>query len=220
MEWKDKFNSFNSDKIFLHGERMQAIADWLKGDRELPPPVEVSFDPIHACNLMCQHCNSHRYLIEGTHRMTDEHILGLVDFFGNWGVKAICFGGGGEPTLHTKLREALILSYRLGMENSLVTNGTILTPELIRAIVLYCRYVGISVDSATPETYKIGRKVNLFDQTIKNIKKLVSANEGYCDIAYKFLIFGYNQHEIFKACQLAKELGVKDFHARDRKSVV
>jgi len=35
-----------------------------------------------------------------------------------------------------------------------------------------------------------------------------------CDISYKFLIFNYNQHEIYDACKLAKKLGVRDFHAR------
>ena len=64
MEWRDKFNSFNSDKVLLHSDRLQAIADWLKGRRMLPAPLEVSFDPIHSCNLMCQHCNAHRYLSE------------------------------------------------------------------------------------------------------------------------------------------------------------
>jgi hypothetical protein len=90
----------------------------------------------------------------------------------------------------------------------------LLTPELNETIVTTCRYVGISVDSATSETYSIGRKLNLFHQTIENVRKLVKVNKGYCDIAYKFLIFSYNQYEIFKACQLAKSLGVRDFHAR------
>jgi len=216
-EWKDKFNSFNSDKIYLHGGHLQTIANWLEGKGTLPAPIEISFDPIHACNLMCQHCNAHRYLVGNNYRMTNQHLMELVEFFAKWGVKAICFGGGGESTLHTKIGEAIELSYKLGMENSLVTNGTVLTPDMIKTIVRCCRYVGISVDSASSEVYKIGRKVELFNETINNIDSLVKTNKQlgtHCDIAYKFLIFGYNQHEIFKACKLAKSLGVKDFHVR------
>jgi len=216
MEWKDKFNSFNSDKVYLHSERLQVIADWLSNKTEiLPPPLEVSFDPIHSCNLMCQHCNAHRYLSEGVRRMTDEHIIDLIDYLGKWGVKAACFGGGGESTLHTKLQEAIELAYSYGMDNSLVTNGTVLNDELIDTLVRCCRYVGVSIDSATRDTFCIGRRVDLFDKVIENTRKLAEAAKGTkCDVAYKFLIFGYNQHEIFKACQLAKELGVRDFHAR------
>ena len=215
MEWKDKFNSFNSDKLLLHSDRLQAIADWLKGGTECPVPLEVSFDPIHNCNLFCQHCNSHRYLTEVNHRMSDLHILELIDYLGEWGVKAACFGGGGEPTLHSKLKDAIELAHSYGMDNSLVTNGTLLTPELIDTIVRCCRYVGVSIDSATSETYRKGRKVDLFDVAINNVKLLSSvAKDTTCDVAFKFLIFNYNQHEIFEACRLAKSLGVKDFHAR------
>ena len=215
MEWKDRFNSFNSDKLYLHGDRLQAIADWVDGKiKVLPAPLEVSFDPIHTCNLMCQHCNAHRYL-SSNYRMTNKHIIELIKFLGDWGVKAACFGGGGEPTLHTKLKDTIELAYKCGMDNSLVTNGTLLTDEMIDTIVHCCRYVGVSIDSATAETFKIGRKKDLFNKAIKNVKKLAKAAIGTrCDVAFKFLIFSYNQGEIFEACELAKSLGVKDFHVR------
>lgn len=217
-EWKDRFNSFNSDKIYLHSDKLQGITDWVNGKLEKPPaPLEVSFDPIHACNLMCQHCNAHKYLVNGKHRMSDEHILNLIRYLAKWGVKSACFGGGGEPTLHTKLQETVELAHSLGMESSLATNGTIMSDELIDSMITHCRYIGVSVDSASPDTYKIGRKVNLFNEAVKNIGKLVDTNSRLkkrCDIAYKFLIFDYNQHEIFDACKLAKSLGVQDFHVR------
>jgi MoaA/NifB/PqqE/SkfB family radical SAM enzyme len=212
MEWKDRFNSFNSDKIYLHSDKLQYISDWVNGKSRLPAPIEASFDPIHSCNLMCQHCNAHKYLDTG-YRMSDEHILDLIRYLSDWGVKSICFGGGGEPTLHTKLQETIELTYSLGMESSLATNGTFMTQKLIDSIVKHCRYIGVSVDSACADTYKIGRKVNLFDVAIKNIERMV-AKKTHCDIAYKFLIFDYNQHEIYEACKLAKKLGVQDFHVR------
>jgi len=217
-EWLDRFNSFNSDKGFLFGEYYQAIADWLDGKREKPmPPIEVSFDPIQACNLRCEHCNAHRYLENHGYRMTDEHILGLVAYLAKWGVRTACFGGGGEPTLHSKLGEAIKLSKKLGMENSLVTNGTLLTPELCEDIALYSRYVGISIDSASPETYERGKGKDMFNTVVRNVERLVASIDKHntdCSLAYKFLVYGYNQHEIFEACKLAKHLGARDFHVR------
>ena len=217
-EWADRFNSFNSDKGFLFAEYYQAIADWVDGKRDKPmQPIEVSFDPVQACNLHCDHCNAHRYLEDVTYRMTDKHIIELVEFFADWGVKTMCLGGGGEPTLHTKLPEVIRLSKTLGMENSLVTNGTLLTPELIESVALYSRYAGVSVDSATPETYERGKGKNLLPQVLKNIASLVESikkHKSNCSLSFKFLVAGYNQHEIFKACQIAKDLGVRDFHVR------
>jgi MoaA/NifB/PqqE/SkfB family radical SAM enzyme len=207
-EWSKEYNSFNSWKGLLY-------SDWYKGikNRHFLPPLEASLDPIHSCNLECEHCNAYSYLSDGAgKRMTDEHIINLVRFLGRWGVKAICFGGGGEPTLHTKLPEAIQETYIAGMEASVATNGTLFNDVLLEALKL-CRWVGVSIDSATPETYRIGRKADMFHQAIQNLEKL-ARNPGKCDVAYKFLVMPYNQHEIYQACKLAKEIGVKDFHAR------
>lgn len=229
-EWKNELNSFNSMKGLLYAEWYKRIKEWKKNPDYYPlPPVEASLDPIHSCNLLCDHCNAHRYLTDSKYnfRMTDEHIMNLVEYLGQWGVKAICFGGGGEPTMHSKLPEAMDLCSKMGMESSIATNGTLFNERIIESIATNCRWAGISVDAATAETYKIGRKVDLFDRAIDNIRRLVNKRSWLrlissgpedmftkCDIGFKFLIFNYNQHEIFEACKLAKSLGVQDFHAR------
>jgi len=209
-EW-DKFNSFNSWKGLLY-------ADWYKGIAEgkIFPPIEASIDPIHACNLDCKHCNAVRYRRENPQKMTDEHLFNLIDFLSEWGVKANCFGGGGEPTMHPGLSSALLYSKAKGMESSLSTNGTIMSDKLADAIIETCRWIGISVDAASGGTYEELKGTNLFGKVLDNIKKLVKLNEKdkSCDINYKFLISPINQHEIYEACSIARDLGVRDFQAR------
>jgi MoaA/NifB/PqqE/SkfB family radical SAM enzyme len=216
QEWskKNEFNSFNSWKGLLYADWYKAV---IKG--EFLPPVEASLDPIHQCNLLCEHCNAQRYLFDPglkERRMPDDHLMNLIQFLGKWGVKAVCFGGGGEPTLHTKLAEAIKLTTSLGMEASVATNGTLIDDHLLNFLKL-CRWVGISLDAATPETYLIGRHKDLFATAIKNMTLLVNEIKKAavaCEVAYKFLICDYNQQEIYKACKLAKEIGIRDFHAR------
>ena len=207
-EWGDKFNSFNSWKGLLY-------SDWYKGiaKGEFLPPIEASLDPIHACNLRCQHCNAHRYLGDDAGKMTTEHLMDLVKFLADWGVKAVCFGGGGEPTLHPDLAKAIILARAKGMECSIATNGTNITPELLDAASL-CRWIGVSVDAADPGTYERLKGVDAFSTAITNLGLLVSQAGDKCDISYKFLISSINQHQILDACRLARDIGVKDFHAR------
>ena len=215
-EWskKNEFNSFNSWKGLLYADWYRAVVSG-----EFRPPVEASLDPIHQCNLLCEHCNAHGYLTDRklkNRRMTDDHLISLVQFLGEWGVKAICFGGGGEPTLHSKLAGAIQLATSMGMEASVATNGTLFNEQLMDALIL-CRWVGISIDAATPRTYQTGRNENLFDTAVHNMDALikkVKKTKSKCDVAYKFLIFDYNQHEIYDACKLAKKIGVRDFHAR------
>lgn len=58
---------------------------------------------------------------------------------------------------------------------------------------------------------------NLFDRVIDNLRLLVRKKKetgSKIDISYKFLIRPDNWQDLFKACKLAKEVGVKDFHAR------
>ncbi len=207
QEWaeKDKFNSFNSWKGLLYGDWYKAIA---KG--KFIPPVEASFDTIHRCNLKCQHCNARRDMTG--QRMPDEHLLKLVRFLGNWGVKSICFGGGGEPMLHTGLAAAIRETRRSGMLASIISNGTRLQGDILDALQC-CQWVGISVDAGTRETYQKLKGKDLFKDVIDNMVRAVK-NSGDCEIAYKFLISSMNQGEIFVACKLARDIGVRDFHAR------
>ena len=219
-EWKTPYNSFNSMKGLLYSSWYQSVKDWKDGRIEMSlPPVEASLDPIQACNLMCEHCNAHTYLEENkdNRRMDDKHMDNLIDFLGRWGVKAICFGGGGEPTMHTHLTDSLYRTKARGMEASIATNGTLFTDKLIDAMARTCRWVGISVDAYKASTYKKGRNKDLIGTAFHNIKRLVKRVkelETNCDVAYKFLIMPYNQTEILGACLVAKDLGVKDFHAR------
>lgn len=223
QEWSDKnkYNSFNSEmKGLTYFEYYEAINNWKLGKIKAPKsPVEVSLDPIHMCNAKCSWCNASRYLKTGLEgrRMTDEHVMNLVKFLADWGVRGICWGGGGEPTMHTKLKDALELAYSLGIENSIATNGTLFTDELIETAVKTCKWVGLSIDAGTRETYLKARGIDLFNKGLSNLKKLSDkAKElnSSIDIAFKFLIFKENQHEIFTACKIAKELGVKTFHCR------
>lgn len=217
-EWAKKnwFNSFNSAKGLLYQDHYKAIIA-----KDFLPPIEASLDPIHACNLLCDHCNAHRYLLDSyemkSRRMENIYLMTLIEFLAKWGVKAICYGGGGEPTLHDALPMSLLATKVNSMESSVATNGTIWSNELISSMAETCKWVGVSVDAATSKTYEIGRKQNYFNQVLKNIRALIAliANQSNtCSIAYKFLIFSHNQHEIYDACKIAKDLGVRDFHAR------
>ena len=202
-EWNDTFNPFNSFKGLLYANEYASIAK-----HKLPIPIHCSFDLTHNCQLRCSHCNAGRYI--GGDRMTFTHAQELIRELSNWGVKSICFGGGGEPSLHSNLADCIELTRYYGMEVSVATNGIVLNKELMEAYKI-CTWIGISVDSATSSTYSKGRRLDKFNTVINNISKVSSVSNGVC---YKFLIFDYNQHEIYDACKLAKRLGVHDFHAR------
>lgn len=226
-EWSDKskYNSFNSFKGLLYiDSHYKPIAKWIKGEsNNLPAPVELSLDPGHICNFRCTHCNAQRYLVMHPEQvpadmkiMTEEHLKKIIDFCALWGVRAICIGGGGEPLMNKNIWHIPSYIASKGMKSSFATNGSLINEEIAKEM-MNCRWVGVSIDSATKETFEKVHGVDLFDKVIENLKLLVrikNETESKIDISYKFLINPLNWHEIYDACKLAKEIGVRDFHAR------
>ena len=214
-EWSknNDMNSFNSWKGLLYGPWYKAIAD-----RQFLPPIEASIDMVQHCNLACNHCNAGRYIRgqEVKNFMDDDHAMNLIKFLGKWGIKATCFGGGGEATLHKKLPDALRLSREVGMQTAVITNGTVLTDDLLDAYPA-CRFISVSIDAGTSATYETYKGANLFNHVLNNVSKMVHKINNVktnTDICYKFLITEGNQAEIYNACLLARQLGVRDFYAR------
>jgi len=68
---------------------------------------------------------------------------------------------GGEPILRKDLPELIKYAKSLGLTTSLVTNGHLVTQDWIEKVTCSLDQIGISVDSANPETrIKMGRAVN------------------------------------------------------------
>jgi MoaA/NifB/PqqE/SkfB family radical SAM enzyme len=227
-EWDDKskYNSFNSFKgLTWMDSHYKPIAAWWKGEEgaKLPPPIELSLDPGHLCNFSCSHCNAQRYLVinkeevpEDKKLMTKEHLKNLIDFMADWGVRGVCIGGGGEPLMNRAVWDLPSYIASKGMKPSFATNGSLINEDVAKEM-MNCRWVGVSVDSGTKEMFEKVHGVNHFDKVITNLEQLVEMKKetkSKIDIAYKFLITPQNWCDLYTACKLAKEIGVRDFHAR------
>ena len=223
-EWKDEYNSFNSNKGFTYSSTHYfPIANWLEGKGKLPPPIELSLDPAHLCNFVCGHCNAQRYLVTNLKEvpadkkiMTKEHLHNLIDFVSDWGVKGICVGGGGEPLMNKNAWDLPSYIHKKGMESGIPTNGSLINEQIANEM-MYARWVGVSLDAGTREVYKKVHGVDCFDKVIKNLELLVKTKEktgSKVDLACKYLIRPDNWEDIETACKLSKKIGVQDFHVR------
>jgi MoaA/NifB/PqqE/SkfB family radical SAM enzyme len=242
----NKYSSFNSYKglAYMDGHYVPTAA-WLKGEGSLPAPIELSLDPAHLCNFKCGHCNAQRYLVinpdevpEDRKIMTADHLKRIIDFTSSWGVRGVCIGGGGEPLMNRAVWKlpsyiatkkidvpyveraqdgALIVkTVKIPMMSSYATNGSIINEEIAEEM-MNCRWVGVSIDSGTRETFEKVHGVDYFDKTVSNLRLLVKTRErtgSKIDISYKFLIRPDNWKDLESACALARDIGVQDFHAR------
>ncbi len=217
IEWKpeNKYNSFNSYKGLTYYENYKQIAKWLNGKGDLPAPIEASLDPFNGCNNRCYYCNSQRYLRETPVHMPRwgrDYMEDLLISLFQMGVKATCWGGGGESTLNIRLSEMIRQSNLLGMENAIITNGVSLNDDLIDALLL-CRWIGVSLDSADPVVYQKVRGTDSCLTVLSNVSKL-ARKRVKTDIAIKVLVLPETIDTIVYTCKVAKDLGVQDFHVR------
>lgn len=102
----------------------ERLVDFVEG--RLPEPLLCELYPTYACQLRCPWCDMGHTLKDQTDasgHMPRRLLLSVVEQLSSAGVKAINWSGGGEPTLHPDILEAVTLSKRLGMSNGMFTNG-------------------------------------------------------------------------------------------------
>jgi len=220
MEWKNnkKYNPFNSYKLLAHIEKWEQIRE----GNSIPPPVLVSIDPINDCNMKCIWCNSERVLNTRKGKLDLFAINKITDFIHQWGVKAVCVGGGGESLVNPHTTTLILNCVTKNIEVGVVTNGLSINKHL--AALSQCTWLGVSVDAATKNTFNKLKGVNGFDTVITNINNLIEYSNKYntllgkdlpaYGISFKYLVHKDNVHEIAAAAKLAKDLGCKNIHFR------
>ena len=119
----------------------------------------------------------------------------------------------GEMFLNPRLRDLL----RIANEKNVVlhadngVNFNFAPDAVIEALVRYrFRSMTVSIDGASPETYRQYRVKGDFDQVIANIRRLNALkreqNAAFPVLKWQFIVFGHNEHEIAKARAMAAEL--------------
>lgn len=132
--------------------------------------LTVNWHVLEACNYDCYFCYAkygQRPVFADRHRDILVQIASLSGKelkFRNGTLQAksirINFAGG-EPLLMKGMTEAIQLAYSLGLNPSIITNGSLVTDEFIADNARFLSVVGFSIDSFDIETnHKIGRQTN------------------------------------------------------------
>jgi len=179
----------------------------------MPEPRMAIVYPTYICNQDCLWCE---YRAENTEHhtiMSREQLMQLIDDLHGLGVQGVEFCGGGEPSLHPNLAEAVRELAKRGMSVGILTNGTKVKDDLAEALVDHGSYVRVGFDGGTEETiHKVKRPKTpeaRFDAVCANVKNLVrmrNERNTKCRISMKFVVDKYNCHEIEEAVKLAIEL--------------
>ena len=139
---------------------------------EFPMMSVLSFS--YVCNALCPNCPYTNSSIRGDYKdaryMDPETFRIIADEVGKhkaW----LRISGGGEPMMHPQFLELMQYAKAKGCKLGIITNGSMLTEELVQALLdIEVEMLEFSVDADNRNDYDIVRKGLDFDKLVANIK--------------------------------------------------
>ncbi len=173
----------------------------------LGAPFRVDLALTYRCNNKCIHCYSSSPL-ERPELSTDEW-KEIIHKFHDLGVPQVTFTGG-EPTLRKDLAELVAEAQRLGMVSGIVTNGRLLSEELVSKLVSAgLDFAQITLESSDPEIHdSITRIKGSWNETIRGIKNIL--NSGIY-VSVNATLLKRNYRTVESLVRFVAELGVNGF---------
>ena len=185
--------------------------------QKMVTPRSIRVDASSFCQLRCPSCPTTSRAIHpavGSGFIRLEDFRKLVD--ANPWLEHVELSNFGEIFLNPNLVGILEHAYRRGVKVS-AGNGVNLNtarPEALEAVVKFgVQFMTCSIDGASPETYRVYRVRGDFDRVIANIRTINAHKRAYGTelprLAWQFVVFGHNEHELPVARQMAEELGME-----------
>lgn len=167
------------EPISGHNDRVQ-----LKEVLPISTPFTLNVFPINACNFKCVYCAQSRGAkglkeynnFDLSEKMTLDTFSNIVEYSKKFDkpYKLLSFMGHGEPLLNKDLPEMIALANKAGIAEriEIITNGSLLTPELSDALIeAGVTNVRVSLQGLSSEQYKKTSNVDLdFDEFLSNLE--------------------------------------------------
>jgi len=181
-------------------------------------PYALIADPANSCPLHCPGCLHNKTFQEKIGSdwqagiLSEEQFDHFIDEFGPY-ASTILFYNWGEPLLNQKT-PSFIKTAKSYLLNTTLSSNLSVSFDAEALVLSGLDYMIMSVDGATSESYGRYRRGGKFELAIENIRRLVAAKEKHHlatpTLAWQFLLFEHNKHEVALAKKMAYELGVNE----------
>jgi cyclic pyranopterin phosphate synthase len=138
----------DNHKLIYHPKR---VSDWLEGKNIYPIYAEISLTS--ACNHRCMFCAPRFYLNYKPIFMDTQKIKDTILNMSSVGIKAIMFGGEGEPLLHKDFMDIVDYSKSCGIDVALTTNGSLFDKKVAERLLPKLSWVKFSIDAGNSILY-------------------------------------------------------------------
>jgi Fe-coproporphyrin III synthase len=172
----------------------------LAGDRLAALPLAIVY-VTDRCNSRCITCDYWQF---GQTNLPVAVARRLAPELRALGTQVVLLSGG-EPLLHPHWDEVANALREAGLRLWLLTAGLSLAKQAVRVSEL-CERVTVSLDGATPETYRAIRGVDGFEAVCKGIRAVAARGRP---VTLRCTIQRGNYRELPRLVRLARELGVE-----------
>ena len=125
------------------------------------------------CNLQCPHC----YMFSGKaneNELSTEEVINLILNYKNIAHGKRITLSGGEPSVRRDFVEIIKFASNIGLEVKILSNGVLLTSNIIADIAQYLNSVQISIDGYSEESNATIRGDGHFQKSLDAVDALVS----------------------------------------------
>ncbi|HMY56968.1 MAG TPA: radical SAM protein [Pseudomonadota bacterium] len=197
--------------------RQQLVDDMLAGKTQLlGKPVHLKLELTNYCNLSCPMC-PHQSMQRPVGYMSPALFRRII----SQAVPELEFAYVhhlGESLFHGRIGELIAYGARAGVSMGLSTNATFLDERKALALLdSGLRFLVISLDANSPQSYEKMRSGGEFQKTVRNIERLLELRplrSPSLHVVVQLIISAYNQHEVSEfARRWPNEVVIKE--ARD-----
>ncbi len=178
-------------------------------------PSKISIESGNLCNLRCPLCPTGRQDNTAQKGFISFDVLKkVVDELGE-NLTLIRLYNWGEPLLNKELLRMVQYVKERGIDIKISTNLSIKVEDnqLEDLLKSGLERIYISCNGVSPETYLQYHAGGDFELVMDNMKRLVQKKQGMSDchtkLIWLFHVFRHNEHEISKAQELARKIGIK-----------
>jgi radical SAM protein with 4Fe4S-binding SPASM domain len=193
--------------IFYH---LDTLLKWKQG--EVFPPLWVEVGPTNLCNQRCFYCYVD-HLGRKNLSISEDLLVKIFQDMGGAGVKCCELQGTGEPLLNKGVPDAIVAGKKTGMDICLVTNGTLLTGDILKKIEPCLSFLRVSALAHDPEFYARLHccPEEHFHLVVSALKEAVKIRDKYnldVVIIATFVVFDFNMPYVLETARLLKDIGV------------
>jgi radical S-adenosyl methionine domain-containing protein 2 len=159
--------------------------------------LKLNYHMLEGCNYGCKFCFAE---FGNIRQLKATEMFKVVEKTATSGCFSAINFAGGEPFLVKELPDLIKYAKQLGLDTSVITNGSRLDRPMLDKILPYIDCLGISVHSSSDETKRqIGSCSNkgatLGNEQLKHICEYVRANSN-CKIKINTVVNAYNKDEV------------------------